>query len=90
MIVIGSDVLIIHHLTLRNDPRWSESEEALRKLRGSIKGVTICALLDLVGTVSRHAGERSGREIYLSYLRSEEHRILFPPTQTLGKSTSRM
>lgn len=29
--------------------------------------------------VSRHVGERSGRDLYLSYLRSEEHTILFPP-----------
>jgi hypothetical protein len=79
LIVIGPDVLIIHHLALRNDPRWSENEEALRRLRGSVKGVTIYALLDLVGSVSRHVGERSGRELYLSYLKSEEHRILFPP-----------
>ncbi|MCS7146013.1 MAG: hypothetical protein RMJ28_05760 [Nitrososphaerota archaeon] len=79
MIVVGSDVLILHHLSLRADPRWNDNEEALRRLRGSVKGVTIYGLLDLVGVISRHAGEKSGRELYLSYLRSEEHRILFPP-----------
>lgn len=79
MIVIGSDVLILHHLGLRSDSRWSDNEEALRRLKGTVKGVTIYALLDMVGAVSRHAGEKNGRDLYLSYLKSEEHRILFPP-----------
>ncbi|MEM4590824.1 MAG: hypothetical protein QW555_03190 [Nitrososphaerota archaeon] len=78
MIVLGSDVLVLHHLSFRSDSRWSDNEEALKRLRGSIKGITIYGLLDLVGAVSRHAGEKSGRDLYIGYLRSEEHRILFP------------
>jgi len=78
LIVIASDVLILHHLMLRSDSRWADNEEALRRLKGSMKGVTIYGLLDLVGAVSRYVGEKNGRELYLSYLRSEEHRILFP------------
>jgi len=79
LITLGPDVLAIHHLSLRGDPHWRDNEEALAKLRGTPKALSIYTLLDLVGMVSRHVGERSGRDLYLSYLRSEEHTILFPP-----------
>jgi hypothetical protein len=79
VIALGSDVLAIHHLSLRSDPRWRENEEALARLRGTPKALSIYALLDLVGLVSRHVSERSSRDLYLGYLRSEEHTILFPP-----------
>lgn len=77
MIVLGSDVLLIHHVGVE-DPRRRENEEVFRLLKGRTKGITIYSLLDLVGRISMIASEREARELYLGYLRSEEHSILFP------------
>ena len=60
------------------DARRRENEEVFRILRGEVKGVTIYGLLDLVGRISMIAGEKEARELYLGYLRSEEHVVLFP------------
>ena len=79
MDAIGSDVLTIHHLALEDDPRYPDNEEYISMTRGLPKAVTIFDLLNLVAAVSEVAGERAGRELYLAYLKSEEHVVLFPP-----------
>ncbi|MDJ0274218.1 MAG: hypothetical protein NYU90_03350 [Aigarchaeota archaeon] len=79
MDAIGHDVLTIHHLALEDDPRYADNEEYISMTRGLLKAVTIFDLLNLVAAVSEAVGERAGREIYLAYLRSEEHVVLFPP-----------
>jgi len=48
--------------------------------------VTIFGLLDLVGAVASRIGEKSARELYISYLKSKEHEILFPEYQDSWES----
>ncbi len=79
MDAVGYDVLLIHHLALEDDPRYPDNEEYIAMTRGTPKAVTVFDLLNLVAAVSESVGERAGRELYLAYLRSEEHVVLFPP-----------
>ena len=41
--------------------------------------MTVFDLLNLVAAVAEAVGDRAARELYLAYLRSEEHVVLFPP-----------
>ncbi len=86
MLVIDPDVLVIHHLSLVEDERYAENEAFLKKLRGTIKGLTIFGLLDLIGVVAPRIGEKGARELYISYLKSKEHIILFPEYQDSWES----
>jgi len=86
MLVIGPDVLAIHHLSLTDDKRFEDNEAFLKRLKGVSKGVTIFGLLDLVGVVASRIGEKSARELYISYLKSREHVILFPEYQDSWES----
>ena len=79
MDAVGYDVLVIHHLALEDDPRYPDNEEYIAMRRGLPKAVTVFDLLNLVAAVAEAVGERAARELYLAYLRSEEHVVLFPP-----------
>ncbi len=79
MDAVGYDVLAIHHLALEDDPRYPDNEEYISMTRGLPKAVTVFDLLNLVAAVAEAVGERAARELYLAYLRSEEHVVLFPP-----------
>jgi hypothetical protein len=81
MPVIGPDVLAMHHLSLMGDKQLEDNEAFLRKLRGVTKEFTIFGLLDQVGIVASRIGDKSARELYISYLKSREHVILFPEYQ---------
>lgn len=86
MLVLGPDVLAIHHLSMTNDERFEDNEEFLKRLRGVNKGVTIFGLLDLIGIVAARVGGKQARELYISYLKSKEHLVLFPEYQDSWES----
>ncbi|MEM3448161.1 MAG: hypothetical protein QXP38_04675 [Nitrososphaerota archaeon] len=66
MLVLGPDVLTIHHLSMTDDERFDDNEGLLKRLRGISKGITIFGLLDLIGIIAaRMAVNRLGNYTYL-------------------------
>jgi len=86
VLVLGPDVLTIHHLSMTDDERFDDNEGLLKRLRGISKGITIFGLLDLIGIIAARIGSKQARELYISYLKSKEHIVLFPEYQDSWES----